>query len=97
MTDTTDRSTRRSAPHATAPATAAGARDGSSASRPLAPTVDAAARAALDRPVLPLRHPVRWIAAAVVLVLLLNGVETLFTNPAWGGPRSGSGCSAPRS
>ncbi len=89
MTDTTDRSTRRSAPHATAPATAADAHDGSSASRPLAPTVDAAARAALDRPVLPLRHPVRWIAAAVVLMLLLNGVETLFTNPAWGWPAVG--------
>jgi His/Glu/Gln/Arg/opine family amino acid ABC transporter permease subunit len=51
--------------------------------------IGAAARAALDRPVVPLRHPVRWIAAALVLVLLLNLVETLFTNPSWEWPRVG--------
>jgi His/Glu/Gln/Arg/opine family amino acid ABC transporter permease subunit len=51
--------------------------------------LDAAARAALDRPVLPLRHPVRWLAAAVVVVLLLGFVETLFTNDAWGWPAVG--------
>jgi polar amino acid transport system permease protein len=61
--------------------TPAGA-DGSSA-------LDAAARAAIDRPVLPLRHPVRWLAAAVVVVLLLEFVETLFTNEAWGWPAVG--------
>ncbi len=60
-------------------------------------TIDAAARAALDRPVVPLRHPVRWIAAGLVLVVLLNFVETLFTNESWGWPRSGSGCSVRRS
>ena len=36
-----------------------------------------------ERPILPLRHPGRWIAAALVLVLLLNVGQTLFTNPAW--------------
>lgn len=36
-----------------------------------------------DRPILPLRHPGRWIAAALVLVVLLNVGQTLFTNPAW--------------
>ncbi|MDM7885547.1 GNAT family N-acetyltransferase [Curtobacterium sp. RHCKG23] len=51
--------------------------------------LDAASRAALDRPVLPLRHPVRWVAAALVLVLLLNLVETLFTNEQWGWPAVG--------
>lgn len=53
------------------------------------PALDAAARAALDRPVLPLRHPVRWLAAAVVVMLLLGFVETLFTNEAWGWPAVG--------
>jgi polar amino acid transport system permease protein len=60
------------------------------ASRPEpAPAVVAAGRAALERPVVPLRHPLRWIAAAVVLVLLLNLVQTLFTNPSWEWPRVG--------
>ncbi len=36
-----------------------------------------------ERSVLPLRHPGRWIATALVLVLLLNFAQTLFTNPAW--------------
>ncbi|WP_374009497.1 amino acid ABC transporter permease [Leifsonia sp. LS-T14] len=36
-----------------------------------------------DRPILPLRHPGRWIAAALVLVVLLNFGQTLFTNPEW--------------
>jgi polar amino acid transport system permease protein len=36
-----------------------------------------------ERSVLPLRHPGRWIATALVLVLLLNFGETLFTNPSW--------------
>ena len=36
-----------------------------------------------ERPVLPLRHPGRWIAAALVLVVLLNAGQTLFTNPSW--------------
>jgi len=35
------------------------------------------------RSVLPLRHPGRWIATALVLLLLLNFGETLFTNPSW--------------
>lgn len=52
-------------------------------------TIDAAARAARDRPVLALRHPVRWVAASVVVVLLANFVETLFTNAAWGWPAVG--------
>ncbi|WP_022903118.1 amino acid ABC transporter permease [Curtobacterium sp. B8] len=54
-----------------------------------ADAVTAAGRAALDRPVVPLRHPVRWVAAALVLVVLLNFVETLFTNEAWGWPAVG--------
>jgi polar amino acid transport system permease protein len=36
-----------------------------------------------ERPILPLRHPGRWIAAALVLVVLLNFGQTLFTNPSW--------------
>ncbi|UAJ81080.1 amino acid ABC transporter permease [Leifsonia sp. ZF2019] len=36
-----------------------------------------------DRAVLPLRHPGRWIAAALVLVLLVNAGQSLFTNPSW--------------
>lgn len=36
-----------------------------------------------ERPVLPLRHPGRWIAAVLVLVVLLNFGQTLFTNPSW--------------
>jgi len=35
------------------------------------------------RRVVPLRHPARWIAAALVLVLLANFGQTLFTNPQW--------------
>lgn len=68
---------------------AAGSRDAPRASRTTDATVDAAGRAALDRPVVPLRHPLRWIAAAVVLVVLLNFVETLFTNESWGWPAVG--------
>ncbi|WP_181436554.1 GNAT family N-acetyltransferase [Curtobacterium sp. MCPF17_001] len=52
---------------------------------PAAPDVSGA----LGRPVVPLRHPLRWIAAALVLVLLLNLVQTLFTNPSWEWPRVG--------
>lgn len=59
------------------------------AGRPSDRAIDAAGRAALDRPVVPLRHPVRWIAAALVLVVLLNFVETLFTNEQWGWPAVG--------
>jgi len=59
------------------------------ASRPDDVTIDAAGRAALDRPVVPLRHPLRWIAAALVLVVMLNFVETLFTNEQWGWPAVG--------
>jgi len=61
----------------------------SRASRPETATIDAAGHAALDRPVVPLRHPLRWIAAALVLVMLLNFVETLFTNQQWGWPAVG--------
>ncbi|MCS5507506.1 MULTISPECIES: amino acid ABC transporter permease [Curtobacterium] len=61
----------------------------SRASRPETATIDAAGHAALDRPVVPLRHPLRWIAAALVLVVLLNFVETLFTNEQWGWPAVG--------
>jgi His/Glu/Gln/Arg/opine family amino acid ABC transporter permease subunit len=61
----------------------------SRASRPETATTDAAGHAALDRPVVPLRHPLRWIAAALVLVVLLNFVETLFTNEQWGWPAVG--------
>ncbi|WJX99565.1 amino acid ABC transporter permease [Curtobacterium sp. 458] len=57
--------------------------------RPADDALTAAGRAALDRPVVPLRHPVRWIAAALVLVVLLNFVETLFTNEQWGWPAVG--------
>ncbi|CAN5151114.1 amino acid ABC transporter permease [soil metagenome] len=35
------------------------------------------------RPVVPLRHPLRWIATLLVLVLLLNFAQSLFTNPSW--------------
>lgn len=63
--------------------------DAHRASRPEDATIDAAGRAALDRPVVPLRHPLRWIAAALVLVVLLNFVETLFTNEQWGWPAVG--------
>lgn len=63
--------------------------DARRASRPDDATIDAAGRAALDRPVVPLRHPLRWIAAALVLVVLLNFVETLFTNEQWGWPAVG--------
>ncbi|MBT2503838.1 amino acid ABC transporter permease [Curtobacterium sp. ISL-83] len=51
--------------------------------------VDAAARAARTRPVVPLRHPVRWVAAGLVVLVLLDFVETLFTNAAWGWPAVG--------
>ncbi|MBF4604938.1 amino acid ABC transporter permease [Curtobacterium sp. VKM Ac-2884] len=71
------------APRASRPTVASDATDATDTS------VDAAGRAALDRPVLPLRHPLRWIAAAVVLVVLLNFVETLFTNESWGWPAVG--------
>ncbi|MET3452663.1 amino acid ABC transporter permease [Curtobacterium sp. 1544] len=63
--------------------------NGSQAGSPTDATIDAAGRAALDRPVVPLRHPLRWIAAAIVLVVLLNFVETLFTNEQWGWPAVG--------
>lgn len=36
-----------------------------------------------ERRVIPLRHPVRWVITALVLVVLLNFGQTLFTNPAW--------------
>ncbi len=36
-----------------------------------------------ERKVLPLRHPVRWVITALVLVLLANFAQTLFTNPSW--------------
>jgi polar amino acid transport system permease protein len=36
-----------------------------------------------ERRVIPLRHPIRWIVAALVLVLALNALQTLFTNPSW--------------
>lgn len=40
-------------------------------------------RVLAERPVLPLRHPLRWVATAVVLLVLLNVGQTLFTNPSW--------------
>lgn len=40
-------------------------------------------KALAERPVLPLRHSLRWVATALVLVLLLNFGQTLFTNPSW--------------
>jgi polar amino acid transport system permease protein len=59
----------------------------------LAPASEASVRAALpdratlrrlaERPILPLRHPGRWLAAALVLLVLLNAGQTLFTNPSW--------------
>lgn len=86
MTDTTEAPPR----HATDVDGVTGATDASRASRPgTDPTIDAAGRAALDRPVVPLRHPLRWVAAALVLVVLLNFVETLFTNEQWGWPAVG--------
>jgi len=36
-----------------------------------------------ERKVVPLRHPVRWVITALVVVLLLNVGQTLFTNPSW--------------
>ncbi|KZX20506.1 amino acid ABC transporter permease [Rathayibacter tanaceti] len=36
-----------------------------------------------ERPVIPLRHPVRWVVTALVVVLLLNAAQTLVTNPSW--------------
>ncbi|MDO9395960.1 MAG: amino acid ABC transporter permease [Herbiconiux sp.] len=36
-----------------------------------------------ERRVVPLRHPLRWVITALVLVLLLNVGQTLFTNPSW--------------
>lgn len=36
-----------------------------------------------ERKVVPLRHPVRWVITALVLVVLLNFIQTLFTNPSW--------------
>lgn len=36
-----------------------------------------------ERPIVPLRHPVRWVVTALVLVLVLNALQTLFTNPSW--------------
>jgi polar amino acid transport system permease protein len=74
---------------ATSVGTGADADDAHRASRPPVAIIDAAGRAALDRPVVPLRHPLRWIAAALVLVVLLNFVETLFTNEQWGWPAVG--------
>ncbi|SDZ30662.1 amino acid ABC transporter permease [Herbiconiux ginsengi] len=52
-----------------------------SASGALPPGIDLKKLA--ERKVVPLRHPLRWIVTAVVLVLLLNFVQTLFTNPSW--------------
>lgn len=75
--------------NATGVGTGSRADDAHRASRPEDATIDAAGRAALDRPVVPLRHPLRWIAAALVLVVLLNFVETLFTNEQWGWPAVG--------
>ncbi|WP_025157399.1 amino acid ABC transporter permease [Leifsonia aquatica] len=46
------------------------------------PSADELRRLA-DRPVLALRHPGRWLGAAVVLLLLLNAGQSLFTNPSW--------------
>jgi len=36
-----------------------------------------------SRSVIPLRHPWQWVATALILVLVLNFGQTLFTNPAW--------------
>ncbi|MCS5723636.1 amino acid ABC transporter permease [Herbiconiux sp. CPCC 203407] len=36
-----------------------------------------------ERTVIPLRHPLRWVIAAIVVILLLNAGQTLFTNPSW--------------
>ncbi|WP_082763870.1 amino acid ABC transporter permease [Frondihabitans sp. PAMC 28766] len=41
------------------------------------------------RPVLPVRHPARWIITAVVVILALDFGQTLFTNKAWEWPRVG--------
>jgi polar amino acid transport system permease protein len=35
------------------------------------------------RPVARRRHPAQWIATALVLILVLNFGQTLFTNPSW--------------
>ncbi|MFK3670994.1 amino acid ABC transporter permease [Leifsonia aquatica] len=49
-----------------------------------APLPDSAAlRRLADRPVLALRHPGRWLGAALVLLLLVNAGQSLFTNPSW--------------
>ncbi|MGG7462852.1 amino acid ABC transporter permease [Plantibacter sp. YIM 135347] len=57
--------------------------------RPTEPPVLASVPADIDlhrlaeRKVVPLRHPVRWVITALVLVVLLNVIQTLFTNPSW--------------
>lgn len=61
----------------TAPATAAGV--------PAAPAPDdvAGVAALADLPVLPARHPGRWVATAGVAVLLAMVASSLLTNPRW--------------
>lgn len=66
---------------AATPVVEAGAVAAPAATSPLPEGIDL--RRLAERPVLPLRHPGRWIAAALVLVLLLNFGQTLFTNPSW--------------
>lgn len=53
-------------------------------------SVESVDLAALSRrPVRPERHPARWILTIVVVLLVLNFGQTLFTNKAWEWPRVG--------
>ena len=43
-----------------------------------------------ERKVLPLRHPAQWVLTIVVLVLVVNFGQTLFTNSEWGWSKLGT-------
>ncbi|GAA4672250.1 amino acid ABC transporter permease [Frondihabitans cladoniiphilus] len=43
-----------------------------------------------QRKVLPLRHPAQWVLTIVVLILVVNFGQTLFTNPEWGWSKVGT-------
>jgi polar amino acid transport system permease protein len=64
-------------------------RGGSPVERPPLPAGIDLARLS-ERTVLPLRRPAQWIVTVVVLILVLNFGQTLFTNPAWEWPRLGT-------
>ncbi|WP_378144663.1 amino acid ABC transporter permease [Cnuibacter sp. UC19_7] len=61
-------------------------RDGTAS--PLPSDIDL--RRLAERKVLPLRHPIRWVVTALILIVLLNAAQTLFTNPSWEWAKVGS-------